>query len=93
MGVWRIRVGNACVSLELSLFMTELVSPVTLKALHLPLVRARSQQYVVCLLLKHLHSWRKEHPSSYSFYSFWGILPLRCSLWVFSVISTSGDSV
>lgn len=40
LGVWRIREGNGCVSLELSLLMMELVSPVTLRALCWPLVLA-----------------------------------------------------
>jgi len=70
MDVVRIREGNACISLELSLLVTELVSPVTLRVLCLPLVLARGQQYVMWVLLKHLHSWRREHPGSYSFYSF-----------------------
>lgn len=42
-GVWRVREGNACISLELSLLMTELVSSVTLRALCWPLVLARGQ--------------------------------------------------
>lgn len=43
MGVWRIREGNACISLELSLLMSELIGPVTLRALCWPLVLARGQ--------------------------------------------------
>lgn len=33
LGVWRIREGNACVSLELSLLVMELASPVTLRGI------------------------------------------------------------
>lgn len=80
LGVWRIREGNACVSLEISLLVRELARPVTFRGIVLASCPCRGLQYVMCLLLKHLHSWRKQHPSSYS-----GVF--------FICVAPSGDSV
>lgn len=67
LGVWRIREGN--VSLELSFLVMELASPVTLRGIVLASCPCSGLQCVMCSLLKHSHSWRKQHPSPYSFYS------------------------